>query len=421
GRARVRAFYGCEVTYPFVPQHVLDAADSVRASLPNKYCDPKIAADLFHETLDEYLVADDVGLNVMATEHHAGINSLIGSNPTFVGAIARQTRKARILSLGTLISLRKDPVRIAEEYAMIDVISRGRLEIGLVKSGGSEMASNNGNPMQNEDRMWEAIDLISKALTHREGPFSWEGKHFTHRHVNIWPGPYQQPMPKLWAATGDPRSTAECGRRGIINTLVLRGPEGTKKAWDAYKLARREAGLPPATRDMFAYAAMVYVGDTNEEGMRIGSKILWFLNTSLKSAPQMSKFLPGAAPPEAAPEIYRSKPKAAETGDAEKIVPSQQHSERGVTKSASQNAAALIEITAEQAVQQGILFAGNPDTVYHQIMEFQRKAGAFGHLNIIGRSGFLTHKEAVKGIHMFAREVLPRLKESKPGGHEVAE
>jgi alkanesulfonate monooxygenase SsuD/methylene tetrahydromethanopterin reductase-like flavin-dependent oxidoreductase (luciferase family) len=393
----MRAFYGCEVTYPFVPRHVLDAADSVRASLPNKYCDPKVAADLFHETLDEYLVADDVGLNVMATEHHAGINSLIGSNPTFVGAIARQTRKARILSLGTLISLRKDPVRIAEEYAMIDVISRGRLEIGLVKSGGSEMASNNGNPMQNEDRMWEGIDLISKALTHREGPFSWEGKHFTHRHVNIWPGPCQQPMPRLWAATGDPRSAAECGRRGIINTLVLRGPEGTKKA---------------------AYAAMVYVGDTDEEGMRIGSKILWFLNTSLKSAPQMSKFLPGAAPPEAAPQIYRSKPKVAETG--EMLSPLHQP-EKGATKSASQNAAALMEMTAEQAVAQGILFAGNPDTVYRQIMEFQHKAGAFGHLNIIGRSGFLTHQEAVKGIKMFARDVLPRLEEKPVAIHDVAE
>src|SRR5712672_2619557 len=115
----MQAWYHCENVYPFVPKEVLDAADSVRASLPNKYCDPKIAADLFHETLDEYLVADDVGLNVMATEHHAGINSLIGSNPTFVGMIAGQTRKARILSLGTLISLRQDPVRIAEEYAMI--------------------------------------------------------------------------------------------------------------------------------------------------------------------------------------------------------------------------------------------------------------------------------------------------------------
>jgi hypothetical protein len=126
----------------------------------------------------------------------------------------------------------------------------------------------------------------------------------------------------------------------------------------------------------------------------------------------MAKFLPGAAPPEAAPQIYRSKPKVAE--------PLHQP-EKGVTKSASQNAAALIEMTAEQAVAQGILFAGNPDTVYRQIMEFQSKAGAFGHLNIIGRSGFLTHKEAVKGIKMFAREVLPRMEESKDGVHHVAE
>ena len=78
-------------------------------------------------------------------------------------------------------------------------------------------------------------------------------------------------------------------------------------------------------------------------------------------------------------------------------------------------------LAAEQAVAQGILFAGNPDTVYRQIMEFQRKAGAFGHLNIIGRSGFLTHKEAVKGIKMFARDVLPRIEESKVEVHDVVE
>jgi alkanesulfonate monooxygenase SsuD/methylene tetrahydromethanopterin reductase-like flavin-dependent oxidoreductase (luciferase family) len=149
---------------------------------------------------------------------------------------------------------------------------------------------------------------------------------------------------------------------------------------------------------------MVYVGDTDEEGMRIGSKILWFLNTSLKTAPQMSKFLPGTAPPEAAPQIYRNKPRPAETGSPI------------ATKSASQNAAALMSMTAEQAVAQGILFAGNPDTVYRQIIDFQREAGDFGHLNIIGRSGFLTHKEAVRGIKMFAREVLPRFEESKIHG-----
>ena len=219
-------WYHNENTYPFVPQEVLDRADSVRASLPNKYCDPKIAADLFEEALDEFMLCDDQGLNVVAIEHHAGINSLFGANPLILGILARQTRKVRILSLGTLISLRPDPVRVAEEYATADVISRGRLEIGFVKSGGSEMASNNANPVNNVERYWEAIDLITKALTSQEGPFRWEGKHYTHRHVNIWPRPWQQPHPRLWAATGDPETASEVGRRGMVNVLVLRGEEG---------------------------------------------------------------------------------------------------------------------------------------------------------------------------------------------------
>src|ERR1700751_5786985 len=166
----MQAWYHCENTYPFVPQAVLDAADSVRASLPNRYCDPKVAADLFAEVIDEFLLCDDLGMNVLAIEHHAGINSLIGANPMLVGILARQTKKARILSLGTLVSLRHDPVRVAEEYATADVISRGRLELGFVKSGGTEMASASVNPINNIERYWEAIDLIKKALSHHDGP-----------------------------------------------------------------------------------------------------------------------------------------------------------------------------------------------------------------------------------------------------------
>ena len=222
------AWFHNENTYPFVPQDVLDGTDSVRASLPNRYCDPRIAADLFEETLDEFLLCDDLGLNVVAIEHHAGINSLFGANPLILGILARadaegahpEPRHADLAAAG--------PVRIAEEYATADVISRGRLEIGFVKSGGSEMASNNANPVTNIERYWEAIDLITKALTHQDGPFSWEGKHFTHRHVNIWPRPWQAPHPRMWAATGDPDTASEVGRRGMVNVLVLRGADGTK-------------------------------------------------------------------------------------------------------------------------------------------------------------------------------------------------
>jgi alkanesulfonate monooxygenase SsuD/methylene tetrahydromethanopterin reductase-like flavin-dependent oxidoreductase (luciferase family) len=69
----------------------------------------------------------------------------------------------------------------------------------------------------------------------------------------------------------------------------------------------------------------------------------------------------------------------------------------------------LIGITAEQAIARGILCAGNPDTVYEQIMDIYEKVGGFGHFIFIGRSGFLDHREAEKGIRLMAKEVLPRL------------
>ena len=302
----MQAWYHCENVYPSVPQEVLDRADSVRASLPNRYCDPEVAARLFEETLDEYLLCDELGLNITSSEHHAGINCLYGASPVVLGIVARQTRNIRLLSMGTLITVRNDPVRAAEEYATADVISRGRLEIGFVKSGDSEMVSGNANPVGYVERFWEAIDLIQKTLTSHDGPFSWEGKHFAHRHVNIWPPVYQRPHPPMWAATGDPETSAELGRRGMVNALVLRGPEASKRAFDAYRDARRETGLPAPGTDRFAYAALAYVGDTDEEGVRIGSKLLWFLNTSLKSAPQYAQLLPGTAPPHVAGQAWRT-------------------------------------------------------------------------------------------------------------------
>jgi alkanesulfonate monooxygenase SsuD/methylene tetrahydromethanopterin reductase-like flavin-dependent oxidoreductase (luciferase family) len=194
----------------------------------------------------------------------------------------------------------------------------------------------------------------------------------------------------MWSATGDPETAAEVGRRGMVHVLVLRGPEGTRRAYAAHRKARVEAGLPKVTTDHFAYAAFVYVGDTDEEGLRVGSKLLWFLHTSLKSAPQYSKFLPGSAPPV-----------------------SLVNAEKGVA-SAGQNAARLTSLTAEQATAQGIFFAGNPDTVYRQVMEFYDKVGGFGHLSLVGRSGFMTHAESEKSIRLFSKEVLPRLREIKP-------
>ena len=121
----------------------------------------------------------------------------------------------------------------------------------------------------------------------------------------------------------------------------------------------------------------------------------------MKSAPQFGKFLPGGAPPEAAPMIYRTRPRA-----GTKAIPGM--------KPTVANPGGLSGTTPEAAKAQGILFAGTPDSVYKQIMNFYDFVGGFGHLVMIGRSGPMTHAETEKSINLFSREVLPRLKALTP-------
>ncbi|MGD0430430.1 MAG: LLM class flavin-dependent oxidoreductase [Acetobacteraceae bacterium] len=375
----------CENPYPFVPAEVLDAAPSVRASLPNKYCEPEIAACLYDEIFEEYQHCDEIGLHIVTNEHHSGINNLWAASPVITGVVARLTKKVRILSLGTLVTVRPDPVRVATEYATIDVLSRGRLDIGFVKSGATEMVSGDANPMRIREREWEAIDLIEKALTTHDGPFSWEGKFFTHAHVNIWPRPYQKPRPEFWAATSDLPTCAELGRRSIINTLLFGGYDRTRTAFNAYKKARAEAGLPMAGEDRFSYMAFCYVGDTDEEAFRIGQKIPWFLTVSIKSAPQMSKFQPGQIPPEMTPAAWRA----------------------GASKRPT-------DLSVEALIRQGQMFCGNPDTVVRQIKEFRQRVGGVGRIIMMTRQGLVTHAEAMKSFSLTAKEVLPRLQNLAP-------
>ena len=115
-----------ESRIPFVPQDVLDAADSVRASLPNRTATRGSPPTCSRRCSTSILLCDELGHE--HRRHRAPRrHQLACSAPTrcILGILARQTRKVRILSLGTLISLRPDPVRVAEEYATADVISRG--------------------------------------------------------------------------------------------------------------------------------------------------------------------------------------------------------------------------------------------------------------------------------------------------------
>jgi alkanesulfonate monooxygenase SsuD/methylene tetrahydromethanopterin reductase-like flavin-dependent oxidoreductase (luciferase family) len=166
-------------------------AASGRAARPAAH---RLIAD--HRFMDEWLIAEELGLEVMVNEHHQTATNLNPSAAVVMGALARETRTAQLLILGNPIANRREPVRVAEEMAMVDVYSRGRLECGFVRGVPYEMSAGNHRPTRMMERFWEAHDLIVKAWTSHDGPFNWEGKHFHHRQVNIWPRPYQEPHPR---------------------------------------------------------------------------------------------------------------------------------------------------------------------------------------------------------------------------------
>ena len=166
-------------------------ADTYRVLVPNRLYDPRVGADLYHRYLDEWALCDELGINIMTNEHHATATCADSVCTIPMAILARETKKVRLLALGMPIGNRNDPVRVAEEYSMIDVISRGRLEMGFVKGVPFEIAPANTNPALLVERFWEAHDLILKAMTSHDGPFSWEGAHFQYRAVNIWPRPWQ--------------------------------------------------------------------------------------------------------------------------------------------------------------------------------------------------------------------------------------
>ena len=150
----------------------------LRNVVPSRLCDPKVAADLYHRGLDEWALCDELGLNIMVNEHHATATCIDSVCTIPMAILARETKKARLLCLGMPIGNRFDAVRVAEEYSMLDVISRGRVEMGFVKGAPFEVTPANSNPADLMTRFWEAHDLILKAMTTHDGPFNWEGRYY---------------------------------------------------------------------------------------------------------------------------------------------------------------------------------------------------------------------------------------------------
>jgi alkanesulfonate monooxygenase SsuD/methylene tetrahydromethanopterin reductase-like flavin-dependent oxidoreductase (luciferase family) len=159
----VKAWYFTEMPYPDLP----DTADitSYRVNIPSRYYDPKIGAQLYNRYLDEYIMADELGLNMMVNEHHQTATCIDVAAPLSLAILARQTSRGDLCILGNPIANRGDPIRIAEEMAMIDCISHGRVHAGFVRGVPYEVFGANTNPTHTLERLWEGVDLCVRAWT----------------------------------------------------------------------------------------------------------------------------------------------------------------------------------------------------------------------------------------------------------------
>jgi alkanesulfonate monooxygenase SsuD/methylene tetrahydromethanopterin reductase-like flavin-dependent oxidoreductase (luciferase family) len=382
----MRAWHFSENAYPYLPP--AETYPSIRVSLPNRIYDPAKGAALYDRYIDEWLIAEEEGVEIMLNEHHQTATCVDPAAPLMLAALARLSKRARLLILGNPIANRRQPVRVAEEMAMIDILSHGRLEAGFVRGVPYEILPANSNPVRMNERHWEALDLIIKCWTHHEGPFSHEGRFFHHRSINIWPRPMQQPHPPVWVSTTSTGGAAQVGGRGYVQATFLTGFDTTKRIYEAYRNGWRQAGRgQDVPIDRLAYAALIYVGETETRARSGAEKLLWYVTSN--KVPLHFSNPPGYLPVAMNVQLARG---------AHNVV----------------SAYGTKQATVDGAIEAGLMFAGTPDQVVHQIKRHWEHVGGYGHLLIMGQAGFLEHDDTVHGIRMFAREVYPRLKQLYP-------
>ena len=189
--------------WPHMPDDFREKHRSVWVDIDQALYDPVEGHRVYHEYMDQLEFADSLGYDgIGVNEHHQNGYGLMPSPNIIAAGLARRTSKAAICVIGNSIALYNPPIRVAEEFAMLDVISGGRLVAGFPV--GTSMDTNycyGQIPALTRDKYAENHDLIMKAWRETE-PFAFDGKYNQLRYVNCWPKPIQQPHPPIFIPGG---------------------------------------------------------------------------------------------------------------------------------------------------------------------------------------------------------------------------
>ncbi len=370
--------------YQGLPDAVVDGAKSNWVTLSNSEYDPAKGHALYNRYLDELELCDELGFDgVMVNEHHQTPYCLMPSPIVTASCLARRTKHAKIAIMGSAFCLREHPLTLAEEHAMIDTITGGRLISGFVRGIGAEYTNFGVNPALSHERYAEAHDLVVQAWT-RPGPFAFEGKHYHYEYVNPWPRPFQQPHPPIWVPSQGSSETIEFAAhpdRKYVYMQNFNPWSAAVRYLNEYRAVARERYGYDASSRQLAWAAPVYVAATDQQAMDEARGPIEFLfNKALRMPPGMF-FPPG----------YTSI-------DSMKRVMAGKSSIMGAAR------------TAENLDAQGVCIFGSPETVLRRIREAHRQLG-FGSFTALLQFGTLSAELTERNIRMFAREVLPGLHE----------
>ena len=358
--------------------------ETVWVNLLNKYFDPVKGHQLYNRYLDELEYGEVLGFDgVAVNEHHQTAYGLMPSPVVMASALARRTKKVKIAILGSALPLREHPITVAEEHAMIDVITGGRLISGFVRGIGAEYHTFGINPTISHDRFHEAHDLIVQAWT-RPGPFSFTGRHYNLEYVNLWPRPFQNPHPPIWVPSQGSKETIDWAALPDHRYTYLQtfSPAAVvEKYLQSYRDTAQGYGYEAADSQL-GWAVPVYVSDTDDQARKEAKVHFELFRNRLLKMPIEMLLPPGYTSRDSLKNLMKAK------------------------ASLSQ------ELTIDKAIEMGMFVCGTANTV-RQMLEDHWSKMHFDNLLTMMHFGSLPQDLTKRSMEMFAKDVLPHIQKLK--------
>ena len=350
----------------------------------NSHFDPVSASRLYNEYLEQYRYAEAMGFDgIMLNEHHNAPFCMQAKANIFASILAAATERVKIVILGNPLPLAENPVRLAEELAMIDMISKGRLVSGFVRGGGQEQLAAGVNPAYNRERFEEAHELVVRAWT-ETGPFRFEGKHYQNRVVNPWAVPLQKPYPRVWVPGVISRETIVWAARQrypyvALNTSIA----DTKKIWATYDAEAAKCGYTAGPENR-GYLIQVHISDSEEKAIRNARQFRWM----------QGEFTGLAHPVWSTPSGYSS--------------PSNRRAFVEFSGGLRRNPRG--ETSFEQQMEDLRIIAGTPDQVVKKLRRILEETRP-GILALWGNDGKVSQEDSLTCIRLMGQEVFPAIRE----------